>query len=96
MSTSPAEPTGVAPGDPAPKPVLSDGEGGRVDFTHPSIAGQTAVIRAARGTPEPAARQALAADLPAATMRWTRPGNRIEIGSWPPGTVATMSQRRKN
>ena len=53
MSTSPAEPTGVAPGEPAPKLVLPDGKGGRVHFTHPSIAGQTVVIWAVRGTPGP-------------------------------------------
>ncbi len=63
MSTSPGEPAGVAPGDPVPKLVLPDGKGGRVDFTHQSIAGQTVVIWAVRGTPEPAARQALAAQL---------------------------------
>lgn len=63
MSTSPGEPTGVAPGDPVPKLVLPDGKGGRVDFGHQSIAGGTVVIWAARGTPEPAARQALATRL---------------------------------
>lgn len=63
MSTSPGEPTGVAPGDPVPKLVLPDGKGGRVDFAHQSIAGGTVVIWAARGTPEPAVRQALAARL---------------------------------
>ena len=63
MPTSSAEPTGVAPGDPAPKLVLPDGKGGHVDFTHQSIAGQTVVIWAVRGTPEPTARQALAAQL---------------------------------
>ena len=53
MSTSSAQPTGVAPGDPVPKPIRPDGKGGRVDFTHPSTAGQTVVIWAARGTPGP-------------------------------------------
>ena len=38
----------------------------------------------------------LAAFPPVAAVRWTGPGNRVRIGSWRPGTVATMSQRRKN
>ncbi len=63
MSTSPAEQTGISPGDPVPKLVLPDGKGGRVDFAHQSIAGQTVVIWAVRGTPEPARRRALAAQL---------------------------------
>lgn len=44
MATSTAEPSGISPGHPVPKLVLPDGKGGRVDFTHQSIAGQTVVI----------------------------------------------------
>ncbi len=53
MATSSTETTGVAPGDPVPKLVLPDGKGGRVDFAHQSIAGQTVAIWAVRGTPGP-------------------------------------------
>ena len=53
MAISSNEATGISPGEPAAKLVLPDGKGGRVDFTHQSIAGQTVVIWAARGTPGP-------------------------------------------
>ncbi len=53
MSTSSTEATGISPGEPAPKLVLPDGKGGRVDLTHQPIAGQTVVIWAVRGTAGP-------------------------------------------
>ncbi len=44
MAASSTEAAGISPGHPVPKLVLRDGKGGRVDFTHQSIAGQTVVI----------------------------------------------------
>ncbi len=38
----------------------------------------------------------LAAELPATTVRWTEPGNRVKTGSRRTRTVATMSQASEN
>jgi predicted 2-oxoglutarate/Fe(II)-dependent dioxygenase YbiX len=61
MKRANGSPPGLLPGDPIPHLVLPDPAGGRIDFRHQSIAGDTVVLWLPGRVPEPAAVAAFAA-----------------------------------